>query len=294
MGLNNLSQDRRLIKIGFGTAGAIAVLLIILFGSVYTVDEKERGVLLRTGAFIGIAEPGLGFKIPFLDTVKFISVQNHTTHYERLQAYSHDQQAATLNVSVSWHVEPGEVGTLYKAYGDLDGMRLRLISRHVPTQVENTFGRYTAIKAVQERGRFVDDVAKALKDSIKGPVVIDSVQIENIDFSDAYESSIEERMKAEVQVKTRTQMLETEKVQAEIRVTQANAEAEAKIAQAKADAEATRLRGEAEATAIKARAAALASNENLVELTKAERWDGKLPQTMLPNTTIPFLDAKRQ
>ncbi len=72
-----------------------------------------------------------------------------------------------------------------------------------------------------------------------------------------------------------------------IRVTQTNAEAEAKIAQAKADAEATRLRGEAEAEAIKARAAALASNQNLVELTKAERWDGKLPTTMIPDSAFP-------
>lgn len=87
-------------------------------------------------------------------------------------------------------------------------------------------------------------------------------------------------------------MLATEKVQADIRVTQANAEAEAKIAQAKADAEATRLRGEAEAEAIKARAAALASNQNLVELTKAERWDGKLPTTMIPDSAIPFLGSK--
>jgi hypothetical protein len=52
------------------------------------------------------------------------------------------------------------------------------------------------------------------------------------------------------------------------------------------------LRGDAEADAIKARAAALASNQNLVELTKAERWDGKLPTTIVPNSALPFIDAK--
>ncbi|WP_404936435.1 SPFH domain-containing protein [Pseudomonas aeruginosa] len=116
---------------------------------------------------------------------------------------------------------------LYKSYGDLESMVSRLISRQVPNQIENTFGRYTAIRAVQERGQFVIDAAAALKGSVNGPVIIDSIQIENLDFSDAYERSIEDRMKAEVQVKTREQMLATEKVQAEIRVTQANAEAEA-------------------------------------------------------------------
>lgn len=60
------------------------------------------------------------------------------------------------------------------------------------------------------------------------------------------------------------------------------------MAQAKADALATELRGKAEAEAIKARAQALASNQNLVELTKAERWNGELPTTMLPNSALPL------
>ena len=274
---------------------ALLVLGLLLFvsltGSFYTVDEKERGVVLRNGKFIDVAEPGLGFKLPFLETVKFISVQNHATRYEQLQAYSRDQQSASLNVSVSWHVTPGEVADVYKSYGDLETLLSRLISRQVPTQVENVFGRYTAINAVQNRGQFVTDVSAAIKAEVHGPVVIDSVQVENIDFSDAYEKSIEERMKAEVQVKTREQMLATEEVQAKIRVTQAQAEADSQLAQAKADAEATRLRGEAEADAIRARAQALASNQNLVELTKAERWNGVLPTTVLPGGTVPFIDA---
>jgi uncharacterized membrane protein YqiK len=89
-------------------------------------------------------------------------------------------------------------------------------------------------------------------------------------------------------------MLATERIQAQIQTTMAQAAADSVLAQAKAEAEATRLRGDAEADAIKARAAALSSNQNLVELTKAERWDGKLPTTMLPNSVMPYLDVKRQ
>lgn len=264
--------------------------LIVISNSWYTVDEKERGVVLRYGKFVGEAEPGLNFLIPFVETVKRISTQNHSEQYPSLQAYSKDQQSAKVKVSVSWHVMPGDVAAVYKSYGDLTNLVTRLISRQVPTQVENVFGRYTAIEAVQNRGQFVIDITSAIKAGVNGPVVIDGVQVENIDFSAAYEHSIEERMKAEVQVKTREQMLATEKVQAAIRVTQAQAEADSQVAQAKAEAESTRLRGDAEADAIKARAQALASNQNLVELTKAERWDGKLPTTMVPNGTTPFMD----
>lgn len=274
--------------------GLLALLLLIaLMGSWYTVNETERGVLLRNGALVGVIEPGLSLKIPLIETVKFISVQSNATTYQGLQAYSKDQQTATLNVSVSWHVVPAEVGKVYMQYQDLDGLVSRLISRQVPTQVENVFGQYNAVSAVQNRGKFVADVTKAIRDSVTGPVVIDGVQVENIDFSDDYERSIALRMKAEVEVKTREQMLATEQVEAQIVVTRAQAEADSKVAQAKADAEATRLRGSAEADAIKAKTLALSSNPMLIELTKAERWDGKLPTTVLPNGTLPFIDAAK-
>ena len=172
-------------------------------------------------------------------------------------------------------------------------MVTRLVDRQVPTQVENIFGKYTAISAVQERVKFVLDVTDAINATINGPIEISSVQVENIDFSDAYEKSVEDRMRAEVEVQTQMQNLEKERVTAQIAVTKAQAEADSQLARAKAEAEAIRIKGEAEASAIKSRAEALAKNQDLIELTKAEKWDGKLPNTMLPNTTLPFLDAKK-
>lgn len=271
---------------------AIGLLIIVsVMSSWYTIDEKERGVVLRNGAFVSVAEPGLGFKVPWIDSVKIISVQNQTTTYKNVQAYSRDQQTASMSISVSWHVSPDDVEHVYKQFGSEEALVERLISRQIGTQAERVFGGYTAVRAVQERGQLGLDYAKAFTEAISGPVVIDSVQLENIDFSDAYERSIEERMKAEVAVKTREQDLARERVNAEIAVTQAQAAADSSLARARAEAEATRLRGEAEADAIKARADALKANQALVELTKAERWDGKLPTTVLPNSAVPFIDA---
>ncbi len=146
---------------------------------------------------------------------------------------------------------------------------------------------------MQKRGELVTAIFSAIKAGVSGPVVIDSVQVENIDFSDAYEKSIEERMKAEVAVKTREQQLATEQIQAQISVTQAQAKADSALAQAKAEAQGIELRGNAEAAAIEVRAKALSSNQNLAELTMAERWDGVLPVTVEPNGTLPFIDVKK-
>ena len=276
-----------------GGAVIALILLIIAFSTAYTVDEGERGVVLRNGAYQSVAEPGLHFKWPFIDSVKFITVQNQASKWDKLQAYSKDQQPATLTVSVSYRVLPTEVPAVYKGYTNMEGLLGRAIARQVPTQVENVFGRYTAVEAVQKRAEMMAAVATAIRESVTGPVIIDSVQVENIDFSDAYESSIEELMKVEVAVKTRDQTLKTELIQAKITVAKAQATADSNLALATSEAKAIELKGNAEAEAIKSRAAALSSNQNLVELTKAEKWNGVLPTTVLPNGALPFIDAKK-
>jgi regulator of protease activity HflC (stomatin/prohibitin superfamily) len=281
-------------QFGIAMFAIIALLLTsTLFGSFYTIDEGQRGVELRNGKVIGVANPGLGFKTPFIESVDKISVQTQTMQYTGVNAYSKDQQTAVLTVSVTYHVPPDEVINLYTKFGTVDNMTSRLLNRQVPTQVENVFGQYNAVNAVQNRVKLVNDISAAIKANVIGPVVVDSVQVENIDFSEDYERSIALRMKAEVEVKTREQMLQTEQVQAQIAVTQAQAVADSQLAQAKAEAQAITLRGNAEAEAIKARAAALAQNGNLVELVKAEKWSGVLPTTMLPDGTIPFLDMRK-
>lgn len=269
----------------------VLLALVLLYGSWFTVDQGERGVHLRNGKIIGTAEPGLGFKLPLFDTIVKISTQTHTVSYQALQAYSRDQQPAVLRASVTFSVPPGQVEEVYANFKSVDAMVARLVDRQVPTQVENIFGRYTAISVVQERTKFGLETTEAIRNAIRGPIEISSVQIENIDFSDAYERSVEDRMRAEVEVQTQRQNLEKERVNAEIAVTRAQAEADSQLARAKAEAEAIRIRGEAEASAIKSRADALAKNQNLVELIKAERWDGKLPTTVLPNGTLPFMDV---
>jgi regulator of protease activity HflC (stomatin/prohibitin superfamily) len=268
------------------------IVLTLLFLSYYTVNEGERGILLRYGKIVKIAEPGLGFKLPLIERVEKVSTRNQALVYKGVQAYSRDQQPAQMTVSISFHVPPSETGAVYTSYNTIDALKERLIVRQLPTQLENVFGQYTAISAVQDRTRLVQDLQNAMRKAIVGPVTIDSVQIENIDFSDAYEKSIEDRMKAEVAIATRKQNLETEKIQAQIAVTQAQAQAESKLAAAKAEAETIRLRGAAEAEAIRLRGAALRDNPGLVNLTTAERWDGKLPETMIPGGTVPFISTK--
>lgn len=285
----------KLSTIFTGVAIAIASVTAISVagGSFYTIDQGERGVVLRNGKVVGTADPGLGFKVPVIDRVVEINVQSLAQVYNNVLAYSADQQTASMRVSVSFRVPADKVEQVYSDFGGISGMLERLVDRQVPEEVKAVFGKFNAATAIKERDRLSAEINAAIKNSIKGPLIIESVQLENLDFSDAYEQSIEQRMLAEVEVQKVQQNAEREKVQAQIVVIQAQAEADSKLAQAKAEADAIKLKGDAEAQAIRARGAALAQNPNLTELVKAERWDGQLPTTMIPGGATPMLNVNK-
>jgi regulator of protease activity HflC (stomatin/prohibitin superfamily) len=291
-----------------GTIAAAVIGLIAIAaiaGSWYTVDQTERAVLLRNGAVIGTAQPGLGFKVPFIDTVEKISVRTSTYTWDKMNSYSYDQQPADLKISVTLRASPDKVADLYAKFGRLDTAVNQVVNPVVNQQVKIVFGHYTAVKAIQERGTLNSAIKEAITETLKYDpmIIIESVQLENIEFSANYLHSIEQRMLAEVEVQKLQQNAEREKVQAQITVTQANAKANAIRAEAQANADATRLSGEAkasnirvtgeaEAAAIEARAKALGTNPNLVTLVQAERWNGVLPTTMVPGSAVPFVSVK--
>jgi regulator of protease activity HflC (stomatin/prohibitin superfamily) len=279
--------------LGIGGFVVVALIAIIVFcGSWYTIDQGERGVILRNGAIVGTAEPGLGFKIPLIDKVISISTQAQSRVYKEVAAYSKDQQTAIMNVSVSYNLPSNQVETIYSEFGGSDGIVNRLLDRQVSKSLEEVFGRFNAVTAIQDRARLGSELQTAIQSAVVGPIIITGVQIENIDFSDVYENSIEQRMLAEVAVQKAEQVAEQEKVEAEIVVIKANAQAAATVAQAEAKAKSTRLAGEAEADAIKVKSQALSENPALIALTQAERWDGVLPTTMIPGGSVPFLQLK--
>lgn len=276
-------------------AGAVALFVLLMlgsFGSFYQVDQGDRGVLLRNGSLQSVSDPGLGFKTPILDSVRFVSVRDHNVSIP-LEAYSFDQQPAGMKVSVTYRVPPDRVADLYSEYGTLENLKTRVIERRTPDAVKNVFGRFTAVRAIQEREKLGIDAAQAVVNAMRdAPVQIVGVQIEEVGFSQAYEQSIEQRMLAQVQIETTRQQKQTAEIQAEIKVVQAKAEADAKREQYQADADGIRLRGDAEAAAIEARGKALVANAQLVDLIAAEKWDGKLPATQVPGSAVPFIGVK--
>jgi len=90
-----------------GTGGLfliIGVLLVVYLGfnSFYTVDESERGVVLRLGKFSSIADPGLNFKLPFVDMVEKVSTTNIREFSDKSRMLTKDQNIVEVSYNVQW------------------------------------------------------------------------------------------------------------------------------------------------------------------------------------------------
>jgi regulator of protease activity HflC (stomatin/prohibitin superfamily) len=258
----------------------------------FSVDQGELGVVLRFGRVAKIAEPGLNTKMPFVDSVVRISVRTQKQVYENLQSYSRDVQEASIRMSVNYRVKPDAVGDIYSRFGT--EFPSRVIDPVVPQRLKEVFGQYNAQTVVAERVRLGQEVEKAIVASVPADILVEGVQIENIDFSDAYEQAIEAAAQAEAEVRKTRYELERDKVEAEKRVVVATAEAAATRQRAQADADAVRLRGDAEATAIAAKAKAFLDNPGYVNLIAVEKWNGSLPATQVPGSALPFITIPTQ
>lgn len=138
----------------------LTIALVAFFGSYFIVDAGEKGVVRRFGETIRLAEPGLGFKIPIIDSVIIVPVREITYNYgsktsngkisSSLSAYTKDQQGVNMIVSVTFSVS--DPIKLYNTYRSIDSMVNQVMSQRVSEQVEITFGKYNVIDSITHRG----------------------------------------------------------------------------------------------------------------------------------------------
>ncbi len=294
--MNNIGKS-----VGFGAVSLIA--LVIALSSFYIVQEGERGVLTRNGAFVSIQEPGLGFKVPIIDKVTDMEVRNMALQFD-VQVYSLDTQQYTAAVTINYDLDPSAVERIFKQEGVYYAdRRLKPLAE---TQMKEIAGKFTAQRTIQERDIFGAKVRDAVRDNAKRyGISITEVQVQNIDFTEQFEKAIEDAMLAKAKVTEEENILQQKKVQAETRVVEATAQAnaareeargqaDAKVTQAQAEATRIAAIGQAEADAIQKKADALRDNPELASYTYAlasMNWDGKLPTQFIPGSTLPILNV---
>ena len=83
----------------------IIVIVILLVGSLFIVKQWERTAVLRFGQIIRIAETGLNFRIPFIDTLYRVDMRMQTLTMQGQQAITKDNISVSIDATVFTKVE---------------------------------------------------------------------------------------------------------------------------------------------------------------------------------------------
>jgi len=268
----------------------IAALAIL--SSFYTVSEGHVGVIKRFGEAKSQENPGLHFKVPFIETVEMIEVRTRK-NAEKMASSTKEQMPVTVEVSVNWTVNKEAALDLFKKYGGLTQFEQRILDPRFRSATKDTIPQFEAEQLIQDRASAIQGIEHRLAQEMEGfPVVVDNIQIENIQLPTKYINSIEIKQTEKNLAAAEEHKLERQRLEALRAVNTADAEAKGILKIAEAEAQAIILKGRAEAQAIDLKAKALENSPLIVKLTEAQRWDGKLPTTLLGQGTMPIMDMR--
>lgn len=279
----------------FGSIGVVGLIgLVILFGTVYTVEEGHIGIVKRFNEAKSQVNPGLHFKIPFIDSVESIEVRTRKNE-EKMSSSTKEQMPVTVHVSVNWTVDKTSALDLFRQYGGLTQFEQRILDPRFRSATKDVIPRFEAEQLIQDRATSIQLIENNLIEEMKSfPVVVDNIQIENIVLPPKYIQSIETKQTEKNLAAAEEHKLERQRLEALREVNTADAKAQGIVKVAEAEASAIRLKGEAEAAAIAAKAKALKNNPLIVTLTEAQNWNGQLPQTVLGQSGMPILDLREK
>ena len=240
-------------RLGFIAVLALVVLVTGVF-SMYQVAEWEKAILFRLGEIVKTdVQPGLHFKIPFVNNVRKFDGRRLTLDVEPERFLTVEKKNVIVDSFVMWRI--ADAKRFYTAVmGDERNARQRL-EQIVKDGMRGQFSKRTVNQVVsEERDTITKDltIAASAQAGQIGIEIVD-VRVKRVDLPSEVSNSVYRRMQAErsrVAKEFRSQGAElAEKIRAG-----ADRQRQVLIAEAYREAEQTRGEGDARAAEIYAQA----------------------------------------
>lgn len=301
------------------TAGAAAcafILFLLIPFSFHTVQAGEVAVVKHLGEARNIRNAGTYFDFWVTETYEKYDAKVQNLEIKS-PAYSKDAQTMDVVMTVQYQIDTAKAIEIASNYGRLETLSSKIESVTIE-RTKSVLSSHSAMEIIEKRATISPDVEKVVKEAIDANyyVTVNTVVLTNIDFSDAFEKTVEDKMIAEQEKLKAQYEKETAIINAEKEFEVAKKKAEAQIEVAKANAEAQKLIASAEAYATKIKIVELArsmgytvnetvdaDNQPVYEIewgTGAEaeaskkllinylqyleylsKWNGKLPDVMM-------------
>jgi len=271
--------DTRNLELGsvmklFLSLFVILLLFVVSCSSFHIVPAGHKGVKFNIikGIIMTSLNEGIVFKIPMVETIYDIDVRIDKVE-PHCSAASKDMQTVGTTVALNFRPDPGKVHELYQSIGM--SYRERIVDPAVQEAVKAVTALYTAEELIAKREEIKEKIQSSLTNKLKQEnIIVIALNITDFQFSQSFNSAIEEKQNAEQHALKAKRDLERIKIEAEQRITQAKAEAEAQ------------------------RLLAGSITPQVIELRKIDaiqesirKWDGKMPQ--VSGGALPFWDIIR-
>ena len=248
-------------KVFMGIVAGVAFFLFTIVASAFTViSAGHTGVQVTFGEVnMTPLSEGVHFVNP-LSSIKDVDVRLQKAKLDGASAGTKDLQQVHTDIVVQYRLNAAKVPHIYKEFGlNVDD---KVLGPGINEAFKSITGHYTSEELITKR----DEVSMAITEHLRSKMApfnidVSGVSLVNFGFSAEYQKAIESKVIATQNKLKAEQDLERIKVEAASRVAQA--------------------KGEAEAISIQAQAIQSNGGQNYVQLQWIDKWNGKLPDTML-------------
>lgn len=245
----------------------VVLAVIVVASSIYTVDEREKAIVFKFGEIVqSNDEPGLHWKIPFINNVRKFDARIQTMDANPQKYLTDEKKNLVVDSFVKWRVD--DVARYYVTVaGDKTAAQRRLAQR-VNNSLREEFGKRTVQEVVSgDRSQIMDVVQKATDEQAReiGVEIID-VRLKRVDLDDEISERVYRRMEAE---RSRVAKELRAKGAEEAEKIRSNADRQRRVIIANAQRDGQKLRGEGDAEATGIYASAFGQDEEFYKLYRS-------------------------
>src|SRR5210317_238698 len=178
---------------------ALLVVLILLSMATYTVDQREHAIVFRLGEIIAVKEePGLYFKTPLVDNVKYYDKRILTYDSSTPDRFiTSEKKNVLVDSFIKWRIiDPSKY---YVSVNGDERQAERRITQTVNDGLRAEFGKRTIQEVVSGQRSEIMGILQERADSesrLIGVEILD-VRLRRVDLPEEVSQSVYQRMNAE-------------------------------------------------------------------------------------------------
>jgi len=232
-------------------AVAIVAVVLILSLSLFTVDQRQAGLVFQLGEVVSVKkEPGLYLKLPFIQNIRYFETRIMTMDPSEPERFiTSEKKNVLVDYYVKWRIR--DIEKYYVSFNGDERRAENRLAQTVNDGMRAEFGKRTVHDVVSgQRDAVMDTLRKSADlDANRFGVEVMDVRIKRVDLPSEVSESVYRRMEAE-RKRVANELRSTGSAEAEKIRADADKQREVIIAEAYRDAQQIKGEGDGRASAI--------------------------------------------